>query len=98
MRIARELVQKGDLRLALRAFYLATLAHLGQRELICLARHKSNHDYDSELQRRARGNSSLLDAFDQTLLAFERVWYGDHAVTRETLDGVAENMERIRAC
>lgn len=96
--VGRELVQKGDLRLALRAFYLATLAHLGQRELIRLARYKSNHDYDSELQRRARGNTGLLDAFDQTLLAFERVWYGDHAATPETLDGVSRNMERIRAC
>jgi hypothetical protein len=97
-RLGRELIERGDLRLALRAFYLATLAHLGQRELIRLARYKSNHDYDAELQRRARGNASLLEAFDHTLLSFERVWYGDHAVTPEILDGVSQNMERIRAC
>jgi hypothetical protein len=98
LRLGRELIERGDLRLALRAFYLATLAHLGQRELIRLARYKSNHDYDTELQRRARGNASLLEAFDQTLLSFERVWYGDHAVTPEILDGVSQNMERIRTC
>ena len=98
VRLGRELIERGDLRLALRAFYLATLAHLGQRELIRLARYKSNYDYDAELQRRARGNASLLEAFDQTLLSFERVWYGDHLVTPEILDGVSQNMERIRAC
>jgi hypothetical protein len=98
VRLGRELIDKGDLRLALRAFYLATLAHLGQRDLIRLARYKSNLDYDVELQRRARGNASLLQAFDHTLLSFERVWYGDHTVTPEILDGVSQNMERIRAC
>jgi hypothetical protein len=96
--LGRELIARGDLRLALRAFYLATLAHLGGRDLIRLARHKSNHDYDRELQRRARGNDGLLAAFDQTLVVFERGWYGDHEITAANLDGVEQNMERIRAC
>jgi hypothetical protein len=98
LRMARELMDKGELRLALRAFYLATLAHLGARELIRLARYKSNHDYDRELRRRARGNSPLLGAFDENLLAFERAWYGDHDVTPVTLDGFSQNFERMRAC
>lgn len=97
-RLGREMMEKGELRLALRAFYLASLAHLGQREYIRLARHKSNHDYDRELQRRARGNSGLLDAFDENLLVFESAWYGDHMVTEVTLQGFSQNLERIRAC
>jgi hypothetical protein len=91
-------VSRGELRLALRAFYLASLAHLAQREFIRLERYKSNHDYDRELQRRARGNGVLLEAFDENLLAFERAWYGDHDVTPGMLDGFSQNMERIRAC
>ncbi|MEP6672648.1 MAG: hypothetical protein ABJF10_26020 [Chthoniobacter sp.] len=98
LHLGRELMAKGELRLALRAFYLASLAHLGQRELIRLERYKSNHDYDRELQRRARGNGTLLAAFDENLLAFERGWYGDHAVTPVTLDGFSRNVERMKAC
>lgn len=97
-RLGRELMERGELRLALRAFYLASLAHLGERDYIRLARHKSNHDYDRELQRRARGNSGLIDAFDENLLVFESAWYGDHVVTEGTLQGFSQNLERIRAC
>jgi hypothetical protein len=98
LQMARDLMQRGELRLALRAFYLAGLAHLGHRELIRIARHKSNRDYDRELRRRARGNSDLLSAFDSNLLVFEAAWYGEHAVTSETLGGFSQNLERIRAC
>jgi TRAP-type C4-dicarboxylate transport system permease small subunit len=47
--LARDLWQRGELRLALRAFYLSSLAHLADRELITLARFKSNLDYEREL-------------------------------------------------
>ncbi|MDB6151082.1 MAG: hypothetical protein JWQ44_2530 [Chthoniobacter sp.] len=98
LQLARDLVQRGELRLALRASYLAGLAHLASRQLIGLARHKSNHDYDRELRRRARANAELLAAFDRNLSAFERTWYGTHAVTPETLGDFTQNLERIRAC
>jgi hypothetical protein len=96
--LARELMQRGQLRLALRASYLAGLAHLGHRELIRLAKYKSNRDYDLELQRRARANFELLTAFGRNLAVFERAWYGDHEVTNETLSDFSHNLERIRAC
>jgi len=98
LQMARDLMERGELRLALRAFYLAGLAHLGHRELINIARHKSNRDYDRELRRRVRGNTDLLSAFDANLLTFEAAWYGEHAVTVDTLGGFSQNLERIRAC
>lgn len=98
LKLARELMDQGELRLALRASYLAGLAHLGQRELISIARHKSNLDYERELQRRARSREELLSAFDANLEAFERAWYGLHEVTRDMLTGFNANLERIRAC
>ncbi len=98
LQLARELQDRGQLRLSLRASYLASLAHLGHRELIRLARHKSNHDYDRELQRRARANAELLGAFDRNLDSFERAWYGEHEVTPQTLGDFSQNLERIRAC
>jgi hypothetical protein len=96
--LARDLFDRGELRLALRALYLAGLAHLGSRDLIHLARHKSNHDYDRELRRRARAQADLLTAFARNLEAFESAWYGDHAVTPEVLGAFSQNLERIRAC
>jgi hypothetical protein len=96
LQLARELMQTGELRLALRAAFLAGLAHLGQRELIQLARHKSDRDYDRELRRRARAQAALLAAFGQNLESFERAWYGAHEVTPEVFGAFTENLERIR--
>ncbi len=98
LRLAREMMERGDLRLALRAFYLAGLAHLGQREMISIARHKSNRDYERELRRRARSRPDLVSAFNENMLAFERAWYGLHDVTAELLHAFTGNLERIRAC
>jgi hypothetical protein len=98
LQMAHELMDRGELRLALRASYLAGLAHLGQRELIHLARHKSNRDYDRELRRRARAQPELVETFDRSLQTFERSWYGEHEVTRETLGAFAQLLTRIRAC
>lgn len=98
LQMARELMDRGELRLALRASYLAGLAHLGHRELLLLARHKSNRDYDRELRRRARTQPDLVASFGDSLHTFERSWYGDHEVTRETLGDFSRHLERIRAC
>ncbi|MES2570292.1 MAG: hypothetical protein V4710_09600 [Verrucomicrobiota bacterium] len=98
LKLARELMASGELRLALRASYLAGLAHLGTRQLLTIARHKSNHDYDRELRRRARQKQSLVSAFEMNMHAFERAWYGLHEVTPETLERFNGNLERIREC
>jgi hypothetical protein len=98
LKLARDLMDQGELRLALRASYLASLAHLGRRELISIARHKSNLDYERELRRRARSREELLSAFDANLDAFECAWYGLHEVTADILTGFNANLDRIRAC
>ena len=98
MQLAREHAARGELALALRAAWLAGLAHLGQRELLRLARHKSNRDYDRELRRRARSHADILAAFDENLRAVERAWYGRHAVTPGDFTTFTDNLERIRTC
>jgi hypothetical protein len=95
--LARELMEKGELRLSLRASYLASLAHLGQRELLAIARHKSNLDYRRELNRRASQRRELLGAFEENVLSFERAWYGRALVTPEVVNRFATNLEVIRA-
>lgn len=98
MQLARELIARGEMRLALRASFLAGLAHLGQRGLISIARYKSNLEYERELRRRARARGELTAAFDQNRAAFERSWYGPHAVTPEIIESFNRNLEKIRAC
>ena len=98
LQLAREHAARGDFALALRAMWLACLAHLGHRELLRIARHKSNRDYDLELRRRARTRDELLSAFRENLIAFESAWYGQHEVTPDIFARFSGNLERIRVC
>ncbi len=98
LQLARELMDQGELRLALRAFYLASLAHLAQREFVSIAKFKSNRDYETELRRRARSQAELQNAFSENVDAFDRVWYGKHEVTGDGLQQFQNNLDRIRAC
>jgi hypothetical protein len=96
--LAREHLARGELRLALRAFFLAGLAHLAGREILALARHKSNRDYQAELRRKARDRPPLLEAFEQNIAIVERVWYGRHEIDPDGLAQFENNFEQIRAC
>jgi hypothetical protein len=95
-KLARELLDRGELRLAMRAFYLASLAHLAQRNLINLAKFKSNRDYELELQRRGHSFTGLLAVFGENVSVFDRIWYGMHEVTRDLVQQFAANVERIK--
>ena len=97
LKLGRELLDRGELRLALRAFYLASLAHLAQRNLITLARFKSNRDYERELGRRSHALPEVMGLFAQNVSVFDRVWYGLHEVNQEILQHFAQNVERIKA-
>jgi tetratricopeptide (TPR) repeat protein len=96
-RLGRELLERGEYRLAMRAFYLASLAHLAGRNLIRIARFKSNRDYERELGRRAHAFRDLAAIFGDNRLAFERVWYGTHEVNRELAGQFAANLEKLKA-
>lgn len=95
-KLARELLERGEFRLAMRAFYFASLAHLAERNLIGIARFKSNREYENELRRRAHAIPSLLPVFDENLSAFEKIWYGMHEVNRELVQQFAANVDKIR--
>lgn len=94
--LARELLARGELRLALRAFYLASLAHLAQRHLLSLAKFKSNRDYLLELNRRAHSLPDLVALFGANVTVFDRTWYGLHQPTTDLVHQFASNVERIR--
>jgi len=93
--MAREMATKGELRTALRAYYLAILSLLGDRGRIAVARYKSNRDYLGELSRRSHADPELLDLFARCMASFECAWYGMHLVTEDQLHQLISDQERI---
>lgn len=93
--LARELMEKGQTRLALRALYLATLAGLADHEIIVIAKHKSNRDYLREFRRRLQGNDDINDEFRRSVRIFDMAWYGRLEPTLNDIKDFAGARERI---
>jgi hypothetical protein len=96
LHLAGELMGKGELRLALRALYLATLASLARQELVTIAKYKSDREYELELRRRSHSRPHLVGIFAENRVLFESAWYGLHEVTPGIMDRFLQNQERIR--
>ena len=96
LHLALELMGKGELRLAVRALYLATLASLARQELVTIAKYKSDREYELELRRRSHSRPHLVGVFAENRILFESAWYGMHEVTPGIMDRFLQNQERIR--
>ncbi|MCX8157536.1 MAG: DUF4129 domain-containing protein [Verrucomicrobiae bacterium] len=94
--LARDLTARGEWRLALRALYLSALAGLARRELLALARGKSNREYARELARRAHQYPALPPLFHELMLDFERVWYGCHPATPDLYHACEDKLARLQ--
>jgi len=87
--LAERLEGEGQLRLALRAAYLALLAGLAQREWLTIRRDRTNREYLDEFTRRWRRRPQaavdvrleIPERLRTSLRLFDRVWYGSHDVT-----------------
>lgn len=96
VKIAHGLMAAGNYRPALRALYLAGLSHLAEKRIIIIELSKSNRDYEREVRMRAAPSAvGLREAFEQNSRIFEKIWYGLHEVTKETVDDFTSNHERI---
>jgi hypothetical protein len=93
--LAEEMLARDHLRRALRALYLAVLAVLADHGQLVIARYKTNRDYVAELSRRQRNAPELLALFDNCRQAYDRVWYGMHAVSTEQVAQFKSYQERI---
>lgn len=96
MRLAQELTEKKEYRLALRALYLGTLSALADRHLLTIAPHKSNREYERELARRAHSRETLLEGFRRTVGYVDRVWYGLYRIEKTDVAAFAAQQKRIR--
>jgi Domain of unknown function (DUF4129) len=83
--LAERALAEQNLRLALRAFYLASLAWMGRSEYISIHAGKTNREYEMELKRRLRTFPEARALFGANVTAFERAWYGLHEVAVEEI-------------
>lgn len=95
LELAGDFMIQGNRRFALRALYLACLAHLSQQGMIALARSKSNRDYERELTRKAGDMPDLLLPFFMNRDIFDTIWYGMHEVTDSMVKDFRANQESI---
>jgi len=91
LELAQSLIAEGNFRLALRALFLAELAHLADEGLIALSRFKSNLDYKRELARRGGSTPEILRAYGDSALLFDGVWYGEKPAGEPEI-------ERMKSC
>jgi hypothetical protein len=93
--LAGDLLAKGELRLGMRALYLACLSFLAQERLIAIARYKSNRDYERELARFSHTLPQVAASFSSNMAMFERAWYGVHLPEPGMVETFTANYERI---
>jgi hypothetical protein len=94
--LARDLRAEGELRKAVRAYFLAGLASLGRVEVVRIARFKSNREYQRELQRRAYRCPGAAEPFSDSIRRFEQIWYGLYEVSDSELDEMADVVNQVR--
>jgi hypothetical protein len=94
--LAEEWIGKQDLRMALRALYLGTLAYLGRTGLVAIHACKSNREYETELRRKSRATPDIPPLFRENLGSFERSWYGRHEVSSGDIGQFRANVDRMK--
>jgi hypothetical protein len=97
LELAERCLRDRELRLALRAFYLADLAWLGTREFITIHAGKTNREYELEMRRRTREVPEGALDFAGNVAVFERAWYGLHTVGHEEIDEFRRRADRMKA-
>lgn len=97
LEMAEQCMAEGNLRLALRAFYLANLAWLGRQEFISIHPGRTNREFEVELRRKARSFPEARELFSANVRSFERSWYGVHQVHEEDALEFRRRSDQIKA-
>lgn len=88
---AEALARKGELRAAIRKAYIALLCELGDRKILTLAQHKTNHDY----LRAVREKRPLLNEMQKLTNSFENHWYGFKQTTADDWTAFRSGYEKV---
>ena len=79
-------IEKNELRLAIRFYYLLVLQKLTEKELIIWQQEKTNEDYIREVK-----TAQIKSDFEETTRLYDFVWYGNFNIS-ETEFLKAENL------
>ena len=86
---ARECYQQGQYREAIIYLFSYQLVRLDKNQLIRLAKGKTNRQYLRELGRRL----TLRRLLEQTMVAFEEVFFGNYAIDRARFESVWSRLD-----
>jgi hypothetical protein len=98
MKLAEQMRLSGELRLGIRALFLAALADLAKRQVLSIAKFKSNRDYHRELARRSAAVPQRPASFSGLIQIYERVWYGPYEASMSLFDECAEKVRLLKTC
>jgi len=82
----------GNFRQAVIYLYSYLLIQLDRHQLIHLARGKTNRMYLRELKQQPR----LREILERTMISFEDVFFGNHALTREEFEHCLSQLDEFR--
>lgn len=89
-RFLREALDQNNYALAIRLYFLQIIKDLSQNGSIHWSKEKTNRDYLREMR-----SHPLAVPFQQTILTFERVWYGNMNLTRSEFDRLAPAFKQL---
>ena len=84
-------LSEGNLKLAVRLYYLALLKSLDQAGAIVWKKDKTNREYLNEVSSRG----DLISDVRTLTMAYEQIWYGDHGVTADRFEWLKIRFENI---
>ncbi|WP_199617100.1 DUF4129 domain-containing protein [Paenibacillus alkalitolerans] len=90
LELSRQAADEGDVREATRLLFLSSLLALQEREEIAIRSWKTNWEYAEEL---SEAGSPWLEAFRESALRFDTVWYGLRSISQEEFSAWHERLE-----
>lgn len=89
---ARRHYERGDFNEAIIYLYSHLLVELDRRQLIRLAKGKTNRQYLREVR-----SGALAALLEQTMVAFEDVFFGNHPIGRPRFEACWSRLDQFRA-
>ena len=88
---ARRAMESGDYRAALIYYFSHQLVWLDMHALIRMHKGKTNHEYARELKQA----TEVLRYYEEAMVLFESVYYGDHSISRLQFLGLWEDRQNF---
>jgi hypothetical protein len=89
--LLKQALTAGNLRMAVRLYYLGLLKLLNEGGIIVWKKDKTNREYLSELMFQ----DQYFEDVKKLTLAYEQVWYGEHTLTPESFQVLIKNFELV---